>query len=104
MEMIINRQISKAAGILSSSSILTGIGVYLHVLLPVVLTLLTILLMMTIYYVQWSRPDAVLSAKADFESISELCYTRSVTIALGSALTFSSVLLLLVHIIATSTG
>lgn len=99
MEMILNRQISKAGGILSCVSILTGIGVYLHLFLPVVLTLITILLMMTLYYVQWSRPETYSSARGEFESISELCYTRSVTIALGSALTFLSVILLLIHII-----
>lgn len=99
IDRIIDRQITKAGGILNGTAILAGISVYVKALLPLGLALVTILLMLTLYYVQWSRPDHFRTAQKDFESMIELCYTRSVTITIGSLLTFLSVVLLILHII-----
>lgn len=90
-----DRQITKAGGILSCTSILAGISYFVHAKVPLLLALIALLLSIGSFYAKWtSNVESVTDFKLDFEQVLHICYNRCVFNNISVFLVFASVIFL----------
>lgn len=95
-----DRQITKASGILSSSSLLAGLSYFTEARVPLIMILMAILLSLTSFYSKWaSSVNSFNNPEEDFERVVHVCYNRSLANNLSTFLLFISVIILATNII-----
>lgn len=99
MDKVLDRQINKARGLLSATSILAGIAIYVGSTFATLMAFASILCMLDILFVRWSATPSYATAHEDFLRTCRLCYSRSILVTLAIASTFLSVCFLVPHII-----
>lgn len=88
-------QMTKSAGILSSTSILAGISYFTKAQAPLILAMIAILLTLASFYSKWSKdPEIVRNPRLELERTMHLCYNRSMFNNLAVFLAFASVVIL----------
>lgn len=94
---VLDRQINKARGILTTTSILAGAALVTDNLFAFILSLCSLFLLLGAFYVRWSHAKRYSDPVQDFRSTSEICYRRSFFMTAAIIATCVSMSLLLVQ-------
>lgn len=95
IDKVADRQINKTRGILTSTSILAGVALVAGSFVALILALISVLVLLSIFFVQWDRFDRYQNAEADFRATCRVSYTRSIIMSGAIILTVASIIVLI---------
>lgn len=99
IEKVLDRQINKTRGILTSTSILAGVALVMESFGAIIAAFISVFMLLSIFFVQWDSLPRYQNAEADFKATCRTCYTRSIIMSIAILLSVASIVLLIVDYI-----